>query len=219
MKKLVIALIAAMLFVTAAAAETAYVSITTGDGSIPLARQAVELTDADGDQTISINDALVIAHDLYFEGGAAEGFISEDQGYGLSMYMLWGEDNGGSYGYYVNNASSFSLLDPINEGDHVKAYSYMDLSAWSDTYCYFDREETAAGEIELTLTALVLDANWMPVPTPVEGAVITVDGADTGFVTDADGRAIVTVESGAKLISARSDAMVLVPPVCIVNEG
>ena len=219
MKKLVFALIFVLTFASACAcAETAYVSISNGAGELVLAREAVELSDADGDGTVTISDALYLAHENTFEGGAAAGYLSEDQGYGLSLCMLWGEDNGGSFGYYLNNASPLSLLDPVADGDHVKAYVYADLTAWSDTYCYFDKDSVSAGEVELTLTALVFDANWVVVPTPVEGAMITIDGADSGILTDAEGKAVLTVADGTKLISARSDSAVLVPPVCVIEK-
>ena len=218
MKKLVYALIFALILVSAsAAAETAYVTVSNGAGEIVLAHEAIELTDADGDGALTINDVLYTAHENAFEGGAAAGYLSEDQGYGLSLYKLWGEENGGSYGYYLNNNSAMSLLDTVADGDHVKAYAYTDLTAWSDTYCYFNLDTAAAGEVELTLTAMVFDANWVAVPTPVEGAMITVDGADTGVLTDAEGKAVISAEAG-QIISARSDSMTLVPPVC-VTEG
>ena len=222
MKKLIYALIIAMLFVTAAAAaETAYVTVSNGAGEIVMAHAAVELSDADGDGALTINDALYLAHEASFEGGAAAGYVSEDQGYGLSLYKLWGEENGGSYGYYVDNVSAYSLLDPVADGSHVKAYAYTDLTAWSDTYCYFqaDTAEMTAGDSQtFSLTALVYDADWNMVATPVEGAVITINGADSEFVTDANGSVNVSLsEAGQYIISARSEAMTLVPPVCVAS--
>lgn len=47
---------------------------------------------------------------------------------------LWGTENGGSYGYYVNNVSTWSLTDPVDEGDYVNAFVYTDLTTWFDTY-------------------------------------------------------------------------------------
>ena len=222
MKKLVYALIFALILVSASAfAETAYVTITTGDGIIAVAHEAFEVIDSDGDGVLSISDALYAAHENAYEGGAEAGYLSEDLGYGLSLSKLWGEENGGSYGYYLNNASAMSLLDPIADGDHVKAYAYMDLTAWSDTYCYFDADtaEIAAGNaLDLTLTALVFDANWNPVATPVEGAVITVNGAETEFVTNADGAVSLNFDAaGEYIVSAASASMTLVPPICIVT--
>ena len=220
MKKIISVLFAALLVLAASAsAETAFVSISNGQGELVLAREAIELSDADNDGLLTISDALSIAHDLAFDGGAAEGYLAEDQGYGLSLYKLWGEDNGGSYGYYVNNTSAFSLTDSVSGGDHVKAYAYTDLETWSDTYCYFDVENVSGVEVELTLTALIFDADWNRISVPVEGAIITVDGVDSSALTDAEGKVALTLPDESKhLISARSENMVLVPPVCIAND-
>lgn len=31
-----------------------------------------------------------------------------------------------------------SLTDPVAQGDYLTAYSYADLTAWSDMYAYFN---------------------------------------------------------------------------------
>lgn len=214
-----VVLVALLVFCSAAMAETVCVTISSGSGELVLPHAEVEVSDIDGDGVLTIDDALACAHNAAYDGGAAAGYLSAETEYGRSIYKLWGEENGGSYGYYVNNASAMSPLDPIAEGDHIHAYAYQDLTAWSDTYCYFQtcEAEMGAGEsMSFTLTALVYDANWNLVATPVEGAIITIDGADSEFVTDADGVASVTIgEAGAYVISARSETMTLVPPVCL----
>ena len=222
MKNLVCVLIAALLLLGACAfAETAYVSNSNGQGELVMTREAVELTDADADGVITIADALTIAHENAYEGGAAEGILVEDQGYGLCIVKLWGEENGGSYGFYVNDASSLNLGDAVADGDHVKAYAYTDLTAWSDVYSYFQSSctEIAAGEeLPISLTALIYDADWNQDATPVEGAVITINGVDSEAVTNADGSASVSFsEAGEYIISAHSETMTLVPPVCVVS--
>lgn len=223
MKKF-LCLLAALLLLPAALAETAaptvYVSITDDTGALVLACAPVALTDADGDGTLTLCDALIAAHAAHHPQGA-EAFQMEATAFGLSMVRLWGIENGGSYGYCLNDASAMSLADPITGGDHVKAYCYTDLAAWSDTYSYFGAPfaTIAAGEaLPLTLCAAGYDAAWNPVTLPVEGAVITVDGAATSALTDAAGQASVTfAEPGVYVVSATSDAMTLVAPVCIVT--
>lgn len=224
MKRTVRVILAAMLvmvFCGFAMAEKVYVTISTGSGELALTYAEVDVSDLDGDGIVSINDALAAAHDAHFDGGAAAGYASENTEYGISMYRLWGEENGGSYGYYVNNACPMSLLDPIHEGDHAYAYAYQDLDSWSDTYCYFQSgsAETAAGEsITLSLTALLLDADWNLTPSKVEGAIITISGEDSELITDADGSCTISFnEPGEYVISARSESMTLVPPVCVVT--
>lgn len=217
---LVCMLMLGMVNMTALASDEAvdvYVTVSDGKGSLVLAKEQVSVTDVDADGVISISDALYAAHEANFEGGAAAGFASSMTEYGLSLDKLWGVANGGSYGYYVNNVSAWSLGDAVKDGDHVKAYVYIDLTAWSDTYCYFDSEEIVAkagDEISLTLTGKGYDESWNPVDVPVEGATITLNGEATEFKTDAEGKVIITIEeAGDYVVSAVSDTAVLVPPV------
>ena len=224
MKKFLSVLLAlAMLVSLAAFAEEApavYVSISDDAGALVLAYAPVALTDVDGDGALTICDALMAAHAAYHPDGA-DAFLAEDTEWGLSMYKLWGVENGGSYGYYLNDASAWSLVDPIQAGDHVKAYVYTDLVAWSDTYAYFTAPVAAAAvnaEVALSLSANGYDEAWNPVTLPVAGAVITVNGEKTEVVTDENGAAVLTfAEAGVYTISAVSETMTLVPPVCIVT--
>lgn len=221
MKKLTSIFLAALLLCSFALAETARVTISDGAGNLVMAYTPVELSDLDSDGVITICDALAAAHDAAYPGGSKAGFITSDQGYGVSIDKLWGEENGGSYGYYVNNASAYSLTDPVSADDHIQAFVYTDLAAWSDTYSFFDLVSVDTGDgFELTLSAQTYDADWNPVYIPVEGAAITIDGADAGIVTDEQGKAVVDIEApGRYLISAHSDTMTLVPPVCIAEIG
>ena len=224
MKKFLSTLLAMLMLLSLTAfaeeAPTVYVSISDDTGALVLAYQPVALTDADGDGALTICDALMNAHAAYHPEGTAA-FLAETSEWGLSLYVLWGVDNGGSYGYCLNDASAMSLVDPIQPGDHVKAYAYTDLNAWSDTYAYFTVPVATAAvnaEVALTLSANGYDANWAPVVNPVAGAVITVNGEKTDVLTDETGAAVLTfAEAGVYTVSAVSDAMTLVPPVCIVT--
>ena len=225
MKKILSSLLALAMLVSltasAEAAPTVYVSISTDTGALVLAYEPVELTDADGDGALTICDALIGAHEAYHPDGAAA-FLAEESEWGLSMYKLWGVENGGSYGYMLNDASAWSLVDPVKDGDHVKAYVYSDLATFSDTYCYFTTPEAAAAvntEIALTLNAAGYDEAWNPVTYPVQGAFLIVDGeVDDGIVTDAEGQFVLTFpEAGEYTVSAVSNDLTLVPPVCIVT--
>lgn len=227
MKKVLSVLLALLMFVslTASAEETAptvYVSISDDTGALVLAYAPVALTDKDGDGALTICDALIAAHEECHPDGA-EAFLAEDTEWGKSMYRLWGVENGGSYGYCVNDASALSLVDPVKDGDHVKAYAYTDLTAWSDTYSYFTAPVAAAAanaDISLTLFAAGYDENWNPVTLPVAGAILTVNGEKTEVVTDETGNAVLNfAEAGTYTVSAVSDTMTLVPPVCIVTVG
>ncbi len=225
MKKL-IATVSAIALAVSSAAFTAFaansvnvsVTISDGTGTLPLAQQSVAVTDIDADGTITINDALVIAHNENYDGGAEAGYASGETEYGISLNKLWGVENGGSYGYCVNNTSAMSLMDEVKDGDYISAYAYSDLSAWSDAYCWFNvnTADASAGEtLELTLSYAGYDPDWSPITLPVSGAVITVNGEQTELVTDKNGNVTISLDNaGEYLISAVSDMQTLVPPVC-----
>ncbi len=224
MKKFLATLLAlAMLACCAAFAEeapTVYVSISDDEGALTLALAPVTVTDADGDGTLTISDALACAHIAYHPDGAAA-YLAEASEWGLSLYRLWGVENGGSYGYCLNDAAAMSLLDPVQAGDHIKAYVYTDLIAYSDLYCYFAQPVAAvkANEaVELTLLANGYDESWNPVTLIVAGAAITVNGEPLDAVTDETGSILLTFqEAGTYLVSAVNAEAALVPPVCIVT--
>lgn len=224
MKKFLSLLLAVWMLVSltasAEAAPTVYVSISDDTGALVLAYVPVALTDADGDGALTICDALACAHAAHHPEGA-EAFLAEQTEWGLSLYKLWGVENGGSYGYMLNDVSAWSLVDPVKDGDHVKAYAFTDLTAFSDTYAYFTAPVAAAvvnTEIALTLNAAGYDASWNPVILPVAGATLTVNGEKTDVVTDENGNAVLTLaEAGTYTVSAVSETMTLVPPVCLVT--
>ena len=127
---------------------TADVFVTISNaGELVLVREAVSVTDADGDGALTINDALIAAHDAKFEGGAEAGYASAQSDWGLSLTKLWGVENGGSYGYYVNDQMFMGLADPIATDDSIYAFVYKDTEGFSDAYAYFSDAavEIAAG--------------------------------------------------------------------------
>lgn len=199
-------------------AESVSVYVTIADaGELVVACEPVEAEDIDGDGIVSISDALYCAHEAFYDGGAAAGYAAEETEYGLSLTKLWGVENGGSYGYYVNNASAWSLADAVAKNDHVYAFGYADLEGWSDTFAYFDSYE-AQNEAELTLYYTAFDADWNPVETPLANAVITIDGEETRSVTDENGKITVSVsEAGRHIVSATVEDMTITPPVCILT--
>lgn len=225
MKKLSALLLAVLLVVAVAALPvladnadaTVSVTIADAEGKLVLVAEKIVVTDTDNDGALTINDALACAHTAKHPDGAAA-YGSAITQYGLSLTKLWGVENAG-YGYYVNNASAWSLADAVKDGDSVTAFIYTDSTNWSDTFCWFDKAEitaTQGDQVTLTLTAAGYDANYAPITLPVAGAKITVNGKDTGAVTDAEGKATFTVaEAGSLLISATSETAVLVPPVCL----
>lgn len=238
MKKFFASLVAALLLIAAVnpvsvkaggllispkpADVTVYVTIVNSD--VKLAQEPIKVADIDGDGALTVNDALYLAHEAKYRGGAAAGYASAQSQWGLSLTKLWGVENGGSYGYYVNNTSAMGLTDPVKNGDHVNAFVYTDTTAFSDKYCFFD-VNTVTGNtgknITLTLSGAGYDSNWNPVTVAIAGATLTIDGKATSYKTDADGKVTFKVTEGGKhVIGAVSDKETLVAPVCIVtSEG
>ena len=226
MKKFAAVLLAAVLTlgtiapVNAEAADTkVYVTIVNGD--VKLAQQEIKVTDVDKDGALTINDALYLAHEEKYTGGAEAGYGSAMGQWGLSLTKLWGVENGGSYGYYVNNASAMGLGDPVKNGDFINAFVYTDTVGFSDTYSYFDKATVSyrkGSEVTLTLSGAGYDANWNPVTVPVANATVTVDGVKTNVKTDANGKATVKLDASKScVISAVSDTTTLVAPVCVAT--
>ena len=229
MKK-IIAFAAAIMTVVSTAAVTAFadaapvtikVSISDKDGKNVLAWEDVEVTDIDSDGQLTINDALYATHEEFYDGGAEEGYATSETEYGLSLKKLWGTENGGSYGYYLNHSMAWSLEDKVSEGDILYAFVYTDLKKWSDSYSFFDcyeAEVETGTKFDGQLKRIVFDEQYMPSETPTEGATITVDGEKTDVVTDAEGKYELTfTDAGVHILSAVSDDYVLVPPVVVVT--
>ena len=198
------------------------VTIVGENGQVVMAAKEIAVTDADSDGALTIDDALYAAHEAAYNGGAAAGYSTAMTDYGKSLTKLWGVENGGSYGYYVNDASAFSMDDPVKDGDYICAFVYTDLTGFSDAYSYFDVKSAnvkAGEEVRLTLSYISFDENWNPVVNPLAGAVITVDGKETDIVTGDDGSAAVSAGNGEHVISAATNGLVIVPPVCVLTAA
>ena len=206
--------LSALCFASCGEAKGPFVYVTVADenGEIVALYEKVEFTEG-----MTVDAALAALHEKKCEGG----YASAESTYGLSMTKLWGVENGGSYGYYVNNASPSSLADTLKENDHVYAFIYTDTAAFSDVYAFFSAPtaEAAKGEgLALTLSCAGYDESWNAVTLPVAGAKIYVDGEESTFVTDAEGKVTLTFEkAGTYVVTAKSESMTLVPPFVTVT--
>ena len=225
-KTLCITLIISMVFCLAlpcfaANGEDPLVYVSICHGTICLANAEVALSDADLDGSLTINDALMLAHREYYSGGA-DGYQSATGDWGLYITRLWG-DISGNYGYFVNNSSALSLSDTLDDGDRLTAYVYTDITTWSDLYSYFDKSSVQAvkgEEITLTLMGMGYDSNFATVTYPVSNAVITINGERTQYITDEEGKVgIIFDTEGDFVIGAKSDSVTLVSPVCTASVG
>lgn len=202
-------------------ALSAQVTVTIADkGDMVVAAKTLTVTDIDADGALTVHDALYAAHEACYDGGAAAGYATAMSEWGHSITLLWGDDSG-NFGYYVNNASAWSLADPIQDGDRLAAFVYSDGVGYSDVYCWFDSAELAVQadtQLALVLTGAGYDADWQPITMPIADATITVDGEATQVKTDAQGKAVLTLsDNGKHIISAVSQQQTLVPPICVVT--
>lgn len=196
--------------------ETVFIDVTISvEGEMVLPHYPVLVADEDEDGAYTVYDALITVHGAYYEG-EDDGFAVTEEGF---ITKLWGVENGGSYGYYLNNVMCGGIKDPIENGDYLVAFTYADLDSWSDMYTYFNVHEQEilwGEEVELQLSGVSFDENWNTVVVPVEGAVITIDGEETEFVTDKDGKVVFTLPEGSfdtyYEISAVLEGQVIVPP-------
>lgn len=194
------------------------VYVTVSNGNLVLTYKSVNVKDADSDGKLTINDTLVCAHEQYFDEGKT-GFATKETEYGLSITKLWGTESY-SVGYNLNDVAATGLTDEVKENDYVAAYLYTDAESFSDAYSYFDTKTVSVkpdDEFVLTLSSTGFDEAFNPVSAPVEGAKITVDGKQTELITDREGKVTLSLTQGEHIISAVSDTMTIVPPVCVVS--
>lgn len=191
-----------------------YVSIADADGRTALTNQEIPLRDADGDGAITVHDAMLAAHDAQFDGGAEAGYASKQEEDGRIATMLWGETDG-SFGIYVNHAPVSDLLAPVQSGDLLYAFVCGDPA--DVLYCHFDVSHASVGGEE-TLTLALTARTSGEEEQPVADAVIQIDGKDTAFRTDSEGKVTLQFDgSGSCIVSARKEGLTLVPPVCAVS--
>ena len=203
-----------------------YVTISN-KGSVVLFQQSITVTDVNNNGFFDVDDALYAAHEAGYNGGAAAGYASEVTQYGLGIAKLWG-DTSYCYGYWLNNASCWSLEDVVAEGNHLVAFVYTDGTNWSDAYTKFEKFDytaTAGQTLAVKLDKAGYDANWNTVFSAHEGAAITVYDstgkalAEGYSVTDnADGSYTLRIDTAGSYYVVASDADPLtVPAVCQVD--
>jgi len=207
-------------------------NIVESKDGVSVAQAPVTVSDIDGNGRITVDEALYLTHELYYEGGADEGYASYTGTYGLSLARLWGKgsvDEPVSAGYWLNNASCWSPDDEVSEGDFLTAFNYYDTVAWSDSYSYFT-ENTVSAKTGDTVTLELLhqsgyDESWAPVFSPCADAEIIFADSNNGaykpLKTDSDGKVKISFKSSALpgdyYVIAYSDDKVIVPAVCRIT--
>ena len=176
---------------------------TAKDGTF-IAARAVEVP-AEGS---TVGDVIIALHKNFCKDGEA-GFATQKTDYGLSITKLWGVENGGAYGYYLNSNMCMSLDDPVKAGDRLDVFIYKDTAAYSDALLYLDAKAEGT-TVTATVNALGFDANYNLVAKALEGTKIYyVNGkklVDTKAVTNAEGVATFTLKAGTyRLVAVNTD--------------
>lgn len=198
-----------------------YVSIAA-KGEVKLAAEKIRVKDANNDGKYDLDEVLLAAHTAKAPN-KADSYASEEGAYGLAIAKLWDDANGMSgYGYYINNVSAMSLGDEVKEGDYVYAYSYADLTYWSDTFTWFDKFAVDADGKEITLHLYKggFDENWAPVTEDYANATILLNGMPFG-TTDENGEIglnITGTKGVSTVISVADPELVIVPAVCVATS-
>ncbi len=196
-----------------------------------VAQARVTVTDIDRDGTLTVDEALYATHEAYYEGGAQAGYSTFAGDYGLSLDILWGkgtENVAAAAGYYLNNASCWSLQDAVEEGDFLTAFNYYDSSFYSDAYAYFSEStaETKKGtSVTLSLHMLGYDAEWNTVVLPCEGAKIVFLGSNNSgkkvLTTDKDGEVRISFKGtsgvGTYYAMAYKEDGSIIPAICKIE--
>ena len=202
-----------------------YITIAN-KGNVVMFQQKITVVDVNHNGIFDVDDALYAAHEAGFEGGASAGYATAMTQYGLSISKLWG-DTSMCYGYWLNNASCWSLEDVVADGNHLVAFVYTDGEFWSDSYSRFDAFDyatTTAQDLVVKLEKAGYDENWNTVFSAHAGATITVYDSEgkaltTGCtVTDnGDGSYAIRINVAGNYYIVASDSDPLtVPAVCQV---
>lgn len=192
-------------------------------GQLVLAQQSVTVYDINDNGWFDVDDALYIAHEAAYPGGAEAGYGSAYSQYGLGITKLWG-DTSGSFGYWLSDNSCWSLEDTVSEGDSLFAFVYQDQTYWSDAYAKFDAASYEVDE-DVPLTVSVEKAGYdesyntvwsayVPVLTVVDGDLNPVDAS----VYTQNGSTVTIFEPGEYyLVASGVGTDILVPAAAKVK--
>lgn len=195
-------------------------AIAVGKNNTLMAQVPVTVTDRNQDGKFTYDEAMVAAHEAYYEQGEA-GFAMK----GNSCEMLWGNETT-SLGFYRNNTmTGYINGESVEDNDDLTAFVYQDQKNWSDQYCFFDQTTVTvkSGEsLTINLKGVGFDENWNTVSSPVKQAGLGVYYGGTfrtrNVSTDANGNGTISFyKAGTYVLSAKKDGAYLIPPVCIVT--
>ncbi len=211
---------------------TAYLNVTKygefvkDKSNNPMAQVAVKLS---GKESYTLDDVFKVMHDTYYDGKSEGGYASSNGDFGLYITKFWGNESG-NYGYQVNGGTETvsGLGHTVEVGDYIDACIYKNLYPDTEGYAKFDvskAEIHTNEELELFVSYVSgYDDNWNSVFSPCDSAIVTINGEETEFITDENGKAVIKFEKeGRYVISALKRKVIngeIVPaitaPVCVV---
>ena len=155
----------------------------------------------------NLDDVFLTAHSLYYEDGE-DGYASSESEWGFGIDKLWG-DTSGNFGYQVNSGteSVMGLGHTVKDGDYIDAFIYKNSYPDTEGYSMFNMTHVKAytdSKFELTLNYFSgYDESWNNIISPCGGATITLNGEETEFMTDENGKVLIKLENeGRNIISA-----------------
>lgn len=194
------------------------------DGALMVDRD-VTVKDIDKNGILTCDEALIAAHDEYYNGGAIAGYATADGTYGKYISKFWG-DASGAFGYWLNDNSCMGLSDEVKADDYFSAFVYKDKKDFSDAYVKFDQKSFAV-EATLPFTAGLQKAEWNNdankyVYKDFDGAKLTVyDSSFKALSEDAytvDGDSFTFAEGGTYyLVASGTDSVNVVPTAAKVE--
>ncbi len=206
-------------------AEPIEVTVSIADeGEVVMALETITVIDLDSSGDFTVDEVLYAAHESAYPGGAAAGYATEVTIFGLGIVKLWG-DTSGNYGYWLNNASCWSLADVVKADDYIVAFVYQNTEVW-DSYSKFAQDNyTAMAEVSaaLTLEKAGWDETWNLVYSNHAGATLKVYNSDfEELAADAyqvadngDGTYDLTVNAvGEYIVAAYDNETPIVPALC-----
>ena len=185
----------------------------------------VTVKDIDKNGILTCDEALIAAHDEYYNDGAIAGYATADGKYGKYISKFWGDESG-AFGYWLNDNSCMGLSDEVKADDYFSAFVYKDKKDFSDAYVKFDQKSFAV-EATLPFTAGLQKAEWNNdankyVYKDFDGAKLTVyDSSFKVLPEDAytvDGDSFTFAEGGTYyLVASGTDSVNVVPTAAKVE--
>lgn len=199
-------------------------NIAEANDGTPMAAKAVTVKDLDEDGNLTVDEALIAAHEAY---NSADGYTAS----GSMVSKLWGKETYNNL-FFVNDKGLTTgvTVDAVKDGDYVVAAIMKDSTSWSDWYAGFDtntKDVYANEEFTLTLEGHLGMAYEEAdlVDEPLENMQIGTWGEE-GFVpvegktTDSNGQVTLSFDTaGQYIVTASGTANGVATDYNLMNLG